>query len=655
MSEHIFHPWDGPAGDEAAKLENWVTERLHAESAALEKLLAVDGPRTIENTLLAFDEAQTELYNVGSQTSLLKSVHASKEVRDKAELLAQKISQVGTDLSLNQGVYRALSAISSQGLDEATLHYLERTLLQYRLAGVDKDDATRQKLRDLHDQATKLVLQFGRNVQECVNKVMVKDPAELDGLPADYIEAHKPGEDGTIVLTTDPPDMLPVMTYANNQELRNRMFLAYNTRAFPENRQILLDILKTREEIANILGYKSWADLATADQMIGSAESMKKLFAELEVSSREGAAKEYEMVLSFAKERQPGLQAIDMASRGYWYEQYRRSAFSFDSQSVRPYFPYDSVEKGVLETAAKLFVVEFRRAEGAEVWDPSVSAFDVFDHGKHIGRFYLDMHPRVGKSKWFSAFPLVSGVAGKQMPEAALVCNFPGGEPGDPGLMQYSDVVTYFHEFGHLMHAIIGGQVPWTGTNAFSVEGDFVEVPSQMLEEFFRHPKLLQSFAKHYQTGEPIPTEAVERMNRASAFGRADWVRTQLFYSTYSLETHYLRAEEIDLDKLLQEGYQRLLPYTWIEGNRLYSSFTHLTGYTSNYYTYLLDKVIALDFFSQFEPNNLLNGPTAAHYRRTVLEPGATKPATKIVHDFLGREHKMDALKSWIGEEFAVN
>jgi thimet oligopeptidase len=386
--------------------------------------------------------------------------------------------------------------------------------------------------------------------------------------------------------------------------------------------------------------------------MIGSAQGMKMLFEELESASREGASREYAMVLAFAKQKEPHLEQIDTASRGYWYEQYRRAAFDFDSQSVRPYFPYASVEKGILDTAARLFQVEFRKAEKADVWDPSVSSWDVFDQERHIGRFYLDMHPRAGKSKWFSAYPLVSGVHNRQLPEAALICNFPGGDSEDPGLMQYSDVVTYFHEFGHLMHAILGGQVRWTGTNAFSIEGDFVEVPSQMLEEFFRNTGLLQNFARHYQTGEPLPAETIARMNRASAFGRADWVRSQLFYSTYSLETHSRPAEEIDLDELFQDGYRRLLPYTWIDGNRMYSSFTHLTGYSSNYYTYLLDKVIALDFFSQFDPENLLGGPTAMRYRRSVLEPAATKPAHRLVKDFLGREHSMEALRNWMNEEF---
>ncbi len=251
---------------------------------------------------------------------------------------------------------------------------------------------------------------------------------------------------------------------------------------------------------------------------------------------------------------------------------------------------------------------------------PAVSAFDVFDGERQIGRFYLDMHPREGKDKWFSAHPLIPGVAGRQIPEAALVCNFPGGKPDDPGLMQYDNVTTFFHEFGHLMHALLGGQQPFAGISGIATEGDFVEVPSQMLEEFFRDADLLAGFAKHYQTDEPIPAELVARMNQASAFGRADGVRAQLFYTSFSLDTHHQDPDQLDLDALLHDDYTRFLPYTWIEGNRMYASFTHLTGYSSNYYTYLFDKVIALDFFNQFDP-----GKPARWRSRHALPPNGAR------------------------------
>jgi thimet oligopeptidase len=247
-------------------------------------------------------------------------------------------------------------------------------------------------------------------------------------------------------------------------------------------------------------------------------------------------------------------------------------------------------------------------------------------------------------------------VRDRQMPEASLVCNFPQPTDADPALMQYSDVVTYFHEFGHLMHEVLGGRQRWAGQSGIATEGDFVEVPSQMLEEFFEDAELLRTFAKHYQTGEPIPVETVARMTRAAAHGRALSTLTQVMYATYSMETHDRRAEALDLDVLLREGYDRFSSYEFVDENRMYAAFTHLVGYTSNYYTYLYDKVMALEFFAEFAKSGektALGGETAMRYRRQVLEPGGTKPARELVAAFLGREVSMEALRGWIAKSVA--
>ena len=645
------HAWEAGGAQSAEALAKWVSARLAAHEAALGALLVVEGQRTPENSLRLYDTAIEQLTLAGAQAGVLNSVAADKAVRDQAQAEAQRVAMAGSALSLKWQVYDALKAVSLDGVSPATRHYVKRTLLSYRLAGVDKDDATRAQLQTLHEKATRLSLEFSRNIQEGA-KTVEATATELEGLPADYLARHQPDASGRIALTTDQPDMQPVMTFAASAALRERMFLAYNTRAYPVNEQILLDLLATRQEIASILGFRSWADLATADQMMGSAANVRSFLEKLNEASRDGAQREHELILEFACRREPGLKAIDITSRGYWYEQFRRAAFDFDSQSVRPYFPYAQVEAGVLETAARLFKIEFRRSE-TPGWDRAVSVFEVFDGGKHVGRFYLDMHPREGKDKWFSAAPVVTGVRGRYLPEAALICNFPGGEDGDAGLMQYSDVVTYFHEFGHLMHAILGGQTEWAGLSGFATEGDFIEVPSQMLEEFFRDEKLLQSFAKHYQTGEVLSSATIKKMKLAGAFGRADWVRSQLYYTTLSLDLHDKDAAGLDLDATTKRLYKSLQPWTWMEGNRMYASFGHLTGYSSNYYTYAFDKVIALDFFAQFDPVDLLGCDAGSKYRKAVLEQGGSKPGREMVRDFLGRDEEFAAFSKWLNEEFA--
>jgi thimet oligopeptidase len=645
-----LHAWEAGGAESAEALAAWVGARLAAYEAALAALLAVEGKRTPENSLRLYDAAIEQLSLAGSQAGVLNSVAAEKGVRDQAQMEAQRVAMAASALSLNRAIYEALAAIDLDGASAATKHYVERTLLSYRLAGVDKDQATRDHLQSLHEKATRLSLEFSRNIQEGA-KTIEATAVELDGLPADYLARHGADAEGRVTLTTDPPDMQPVMTFAASAGLRERMFLAYNTRAYPANRQILLDLLATRQEIATVLGFRSWADLATADQMMGSAANVRTFLAKLDEASRKGARREHELIVKFARERQSGLTAIDITSRAWWYEQFRRSTFDFDSNSVRPYFPYAQVEAGVLQTAARLFKIEFRPS-AAPGWHPAVSVFEVFDGGRTVGRFYLDMHPREGKDKWFSAAPIVTGVRGGALPEAALICNFPGGDGEDPGLLQYNDVVTFFHEFGHLMHAILGGQTEWAGISGFATEGDFIEVPSQMLEEFFRDEKLLQAFAKHYETGEILPSETIKKMKLAGAFGRADWVRSQLYYTTLSLDLHDRDPKGLDLDTITKQLYESLQPWTWLEGNRMYASFGHLTGYSSNYYTYAFDKVIALDFFAQFNAKDLLGCDAGSRYRKTVLEQGGSKPGRQMVRDFLGRDEEFSAFSSWLNEEF---
>jgi thimet oligopeptidase len=649
-----LHAW--VQGTDPAGLEAWVNQRLDEEKADVEKLIAAAGPRTVENTLRPFDDAQNQLALAGNNAYLLYSLADAAPLRDKGQALAAKVSSAATELSLNPKVYSALAAVPLPTDDLATRHYLERTLLEYRLSGVDKDDATRAKIRALQDRITELSLAFGRNVADGTLKVTATR-AELDGLPADYIALHKPDANGVYTLTTEQPDVQPVWTFSKSAELRHRMFLAYTQRAYPKNVQVLKDLLAARQELATLLGYAHYADLGTADQMIGSANGVERLIQQVDDASRPAAAREYGQLLAFAQKQEPGLKAISQADGSYWIEQYRRAQFDFDAQSVRPYFPYDAVQAGILKTAARLFHVEFKSVKDAVVWDRSVDTFDVFDaaegaQGKLLGRIYLDMHPREGKDKWFSSAPVVPGIRGRQFPEGMLVCNFSGGKAGDPGLMQYNEVVTFFHEFGHLMHHILGSQGQWSGAGGFNVEGDFVESPSQMLEEMFHSTAILQSFGKHYQTGETIPASLIAKMNAAGAYGRARWLQGQLWAASYSLQVHDMPPASVDFDALLKEDDRRFSPFTPVEGDRMYASFTHLTGYASNYYTYVLDKVIALDFFAQFDKKNLLDGPTAMRYRRAVLEPGASKPAAELVKDFLGRPQRMDALKSWMNEEF---
>jgi thimet oligopeptidase len=655
-----LHIWAG--NPDAAKARAWADAHMAAAQAQIDALLAVKGARTAENTLRPFDEAQRELDLAGSGASLLTNASPNKELRDVGDEVSQKVSAQATALSLNPEVYHALQALDAAGgagVDAATKYYLEHTLLQYRLSGIDKDAATREKIRKLSDQLTVEVIHFQRNIAESQGKVVVKDASELDGLPADFIARHTPAADGTITLTTDEPDFRPVMTYAKSDELRKNLYLAYNNRAYPANEELLKQVLQTRAELAHELGFASWAELATVDKLIKTPANVRALLAELDHAAKPVAMKEYAEILAFAQKREPGLTAIPAYSASYWMEQYQREAYGFDSQAVRAYFPFPEVQRGVLDTAARLFHVKFVEVKGTDLWDPSVDVFDVVDaaagsKGRKLGRIYLDMHPRAGKNKWFNAGTMVTGVANRQLPEARLNGNFAGGaDAADPGLMQYSDVVTFFHEFGHMMHAVLGSHQEWVGTSSFNVEWDFVEAPSQMLEEFFRDKTIVDAFAKNYKTGEVLPDDLFAKMLRADAFGRGIGYERQIAYANYSLELHDRAPDKVDIEGMWKQAAIDGGPWQWVEGNHGFTTFTHLMGYSSNYYTYSLSKVIALDFFNQFDRKNLLDGPAGMRYRKTVLEPGGSMSANDLVKNFLGRPQSYEAFKVWMNEEFA--
>ena len=643
--------WSAKPG--IAAFETVENGRIAAAQQAIDQIVAVKGPRTIENTLAPFDEATRQLNGAAYFADLVQKVNPDAAFRDRATAMFVKVSGVATSLSLNRDVYQALSALDVSKSDPATRYYVQRQLLEFRLAGVDKDDATRAKLKKLQDKLTEDQSMFDRNISDDQKSVKVSNASELDGLPQDYIDNHKPGADGKIQITTNYPDLFPVLDYAKSDALRRSMWEAWNTRAYPKNREVLIDMMQTRYQIATLIGYSSWADYNAADKMMQNGSNIAKFIADLNTAARPVAEREFAMLLAEKQKTDPKATEL-LSYEGFRLgELVRRSQYDFNSESVRPYLAYPQVKKGVLDTAATLFHVTFRQEPNAPAWDPAVETWDVIDSGKMIGRFYLDMHPRPGKYSHAQMSPILDGIRGKQLPEAILLCNFAQPTATDPGLMNYGDAVTFFHEFGHLMHHILGGQQQWAGISGITMEADFVEAPSQMLEEWMKSPQVLATFARNYKTGEPIPAELVTRMNRASAFGRANGVSLQNALSAISYDLYKDDPAKIDVDAVCPHDFRQYTLYVPIPSDaHMYASFGHLAGYSSAYYTYMWDKVIAEDFFQQFDHNNLLAGEAPMRYRRTVLEPGGSMSANDLVKNFLGRPQSTAAFQKWMEEEF---
>jgi thimet oligopeptidase len=593
-----------------------------------------------------YDTAVGLLADASSRASLARNVHPDEAVRNAASECEADVDKAATELSLDRATYEALARLDVARADPATQHYVARTQRDFRRAGVDKDEATRTRVKALREELVKLGQQFQANIASDVRTIEL-DPAELDGLPDDYKRAHPPNASGKVVLTTNNTDYQPFLSYGKSARAREAYWKLYRQRGHPKNLAVLGRMLEARQELATLLGFATWADYITGDKMIGTRQAAGEFIQKIAAAADDRVAADYKELLARKQRDTPGASAVDTWDSSYLQEQVKAEHYKFDSQTVRPYYEYRRVKQGVMDLTSKLFGITFRAVPDAAVWHPDVEAFDVHEGSRLLGRIYLDMFPRDNKYKHYAQFTITNGKANRLLPEGVLVCNFP--KPGaEPALMQHSDVETFFHEFGHLLHHVFGGHTRWAGISGVATEWDFVEAPSQMLEEWVWTPETLQTFARHYQTNEPIPADLVKRMKAADEFGKGLFVRQQMFYAATSLELHSRNPKGLDTGKVVAELQNKLTPFRFVEGTHFETSFTHLDGYSAIYYTYMWSLVIAKDMFTVFSKQGLMSPEVARLYRRTVLEPGGSKPAADLVRDFLGRPYTFDAYRDWL-------
>jgi thimet oligopeptidase len=618
-------------------------ERARAEAARARALGPAGGLVTLE----AFDAAFAALSEAASRASLARNVHPSAVLRDAAEAAEQEVDALSTELSLDRGLYDALAGLDASGADPATRHLLEKSLRDFRRAGVDHDEPTRARVQALREELVRIGQEFGRNIKDDVRRLEV-EPAELDGLPEDWRRAHPPGASGKVSLTTDNTDYVPFMTYARSARAREALWRLYRLRGHPANLDVLGRMLSRRAELAGLLGYPTWAAYVTEDKMIGSEAAAAAFVERIALASGPRMERDHAQLLDRKRQDAPGAERVDPWDSAYLQERVKAERYGFDSQSVRPYLEYRRVKQGVLDVTARLFGIAYRPAPDAPTWHPEVEVLDVVEGDALLGRVYLDMHPRDGKYKHYAQFTLASGQAGVRLPEGVLVCNFPRPAGGAPALMEHGDVRTFFHEFGHLLHHVLGGHTRWAAQSGVATEWDFVEAPSQMLEEWVWDPEVLATFARHLETDEPIPAELVRRMKAADEYGKGLMVRQQMFYAATSLELHRRAPTGLDTTALVAELQERYTPFRHVPGTYFQESFGHLDGYSAIYYTYMWSLVIAKDLFGPFRQAGLLDPAPARRYRTAVLEAGGSKPAADLVKDFLGRPYAFEAYEAWL-------
>jgi thimet oligopeptidase len=602
-----------------------------------------------DEALALLDDAFAALGNAAAQASLIRNVHPSAEVRDAAERDEQAIDAVQTELSLDRGLYDALARVDVEGADPVTRWLVEKSLRDFRRAGVDRDEATRDRVRALREELVRIGQEFGRNVRDDVKELRV-DPAELAGLPDDWLKARPPGPDGKVAVTTDPTDYVPVVTWAESAALRERLWRLQRQRAHPANLEVLSRMLARRAELARLLGHPSWASYATEDKMVGGEAQAAAFIERIAEVAGPRMARDHADLLERKRRDLPGAERVEPWDATFYSEKVKAERFGADARAARPYLEYRAVLSGILALTGSLFGITYRPAEVADAWHPEVETYDVLEGERVLGRIWLDMHPREGKYRHFAQFTRVNGQAGRRLPEGVLVCNFP--RPGEaPALLDLGEVRTLLHEFGHLLHHVLGGHTRWSAHSGVATEWDFVEAPSQLLEEWVRDPAVLRRFARHVETGEPIPEDLVRRLDASEAFGKGLTVRQQMFYAAVSLELHRRDPDGLDTTALVASLMERYTPFRHVDGTWFHASFGHLDGYSALYYTYMWSLVIAKDLFSAFQAEGILSAGPALRYRRAVLEPGGSRPASDLVRAFLGRDTSFAPFERWLAAE----
>lgn len=592
-----------------------------------------------EELLGAINRLDMVANRASNRASLTMNVHPEGAVREAATACRERAVDLYNDISLSRPLYRQIEAIDQSALNDTDRRYVEDMIEGYQRSGVDKDEKTRERIRALNERINQLGQTFNRNIREDVREVTVDSADRLDGLPEDYIEAHEPNEQGKIVITTNYPDYFPVMQYAHDDDLRLALYREFRKRGYPDNEPVLRDLLEARHELAQLLGYEHFAQYATENKMIKTPERVQSFIDRITKIARPRADLEYNILLERLREIDPEATFVGDWQKMYLQELIKKERFEVDAQKVRQYFPYEAVRQGIFDLTETLFGVTISTWD-TDTWHESVEAYEIREGDKLLGRFYLDMHPREGKYKHAAAFSIQDGVAGVQEPIKALVCNFPGVEA--PGYMEHSQVETFLHEFGHLLHGIFAGDHRWLAFSGIKTEWDFVEAPSQMLEEWVWDAETLQSFSRNSE-GESIPDELVEKMNLSRDFGQGLFSRHQMFYAAVSLNLYNRAPEAVDFDTMMPELQARYSPFPYVDDTYFHTSFGHLYGYSAIYYTYMWSKVIAADMFGEFEREGMRNPEVSQRYRDAVLAPGGSRDAADLVEEFLGRPYSFEA------------
>ncbi|HLT71656.1 MAG TPA: M3 family metallopeptidase [Cyclobacteriaceae bacterium] len=621
----------------------------------LQGLYAIeDGERTFNNTMLRLDDIANDLNRIAALIYLMGNTHPDSLIRTTALEKATLLEKFENEISLSEDLYLAVKSYAetkeAKQLTGYKEKYLRETVEDFERNGFALSEVLRDSLKNIKDAISEIGNDFNKNIAAYQDHLIVSE-AEMDGLPEDYKAARKQ-PDGTFKIDLSYPSYQPFMKYSKSDRARKALYVKFNNRASDNNLELLPKLLRKRQEMARLLGYDTYAEWRLEDRMALNPETVWDFEKALTESVKQKADIDYQELLSVRKAHlssEGGV--INPWEAGYLNNILLEEKYQVNDEVIKEYFPLDNVLDGLFKITQTLFNVRYVEIEHPSVWHPDVRAFEVFDGDKKIGRFYLDLFPRDNKYTHAACFGMVKGKstpAGYQIPNATLVCNFPSPTEGKPSLMPYSQVETFFHEFGHVLHQLLT-TAELSAQSGTSVARDFVEAPSQIFENWIWNYESVKLFGKHYQTGDALPKELFDKMVAAKNVGSGLNTETQIFYGMVDMTFHdkFDPFSDKSTDEVVRDLTEKVRHYPFVEGTHFQAAFGHLNGYGASYYGYLWSRVYAEDMFSVFDQNGILDQETGLRYRNIILAKGSSEEPIDLVREFLGREpNNMAFMKS---------
>ncbi|MBE8723083.1 M3 family metallopeptidase [Sphingobacterium pedocola] len=618
---------------------------------------------TFENTIEAMAYSGMPLDRLSNIFFNLHAAETNDEMDQIAQEIAPKLSELANDITLNFELFNRIKAVyetkDSIHLNQEQHTLLEKSYRDFVRNGALLDEEKKEKLRKIDAELSVLKLKFGENVLAETNayQLHITEETDLSGLPEGTIEAAKgiaesQNKEGWI-FTLDYPSYIPFVTYADNRELRKEITLAAGRKAFQDNEynneENILRIVNLRFQRAQLLGYRTHADFVLEERMAQHPEKVNEFLSDLLIKAKPAAEKEFQELAGFAKKRD-GLDQLEKWDSAYYAEKLKQEKFSLDDEKLKPYFKLENVLNGAFEVAKKLFGLHFKEVNTIEKYHPEVQTFEVHhENNEFVAVFYADFFPRKGKRNgaWMTSFkPQYLLNNQQERPHISIVCNFTKPTATKPSLLTFNEVTTLFHEFGHALHGMLANTT-YPTLSGTSVYWDFVELPSQIMENWCYEKQALELFAKHYETGESIPMDLVEKIKESASFLEGMATLRQLSFGLLDLGWHGQDPSEIKNVKSFENdrfGSTQLFPD--VKENAMTPSFSHIFdgGYSSGYYSYKWAEVLDADAFDYFKQNGIFNREIAQKFSDNILSRGGTEHPMVLYKRFRGQEPQVDAL-----------